>query len=309
MIKYIRIAFIIFALAYLVLGILLHVEVSFLVVGNYPDITGKFVARDYSLQFSYFIAGLVIIYLIYKSVKGERRFVTLYYWFIYFSILFFFYLIISLHQVEIIHIVQYTGVALLLAKLLDPSKEKFYFGKILFLGTCIGILDELMQYYVVSPTHTYLDFNDFLANLLGVIPGLLIYYGFKNHNVNNIDRKKFYNTKRFAFFTVITFWITYLFVNGNLKISPKHFVSPGSYAFIDHKFVVYMERIPGLLGSWQKHLVRGYYYALTPLEGILLVALICLLFSTFDPRIFDSVKNIIVNFKKFLKLNDLGKMK
>src|SRR5210317_901767 len=109
--KYYLVAFTFF---YSLLSILLHVEVSKLVTGKYDNITGDFNAREYSVEFSFIVLLIVIVYLIKKFVAGERRLTTLFYWFLYAIILFLFYFFISLHQVETIHIVQYTSIAYLI---------------------------------------------------------------------------------------------------------------------------------------------------------------------------------------------------
>ncbi len=281
-----------FTLLYIVLGMLLHVEVSLLVVGKYPEITGDFVAREHSVEFSFIVLFFIAIYFFIKTLKGRRRLTTYIYWLLYLIILVFFYLYISLHQVEIIHLIQYAGVAILLGFCLDPTKEKFIFGKILFIGATLGIIDELLQYYIVSPGHTYLDFNDFLVNSLGVIAGVLFYYGFFNpSSIFNRPLKPFYRTKRFSFILIFFSLISIFSLQGNLQVSPPHNIKPGSYELIDNQIVVFMERRPGLLGSWQDHFVDGQYYVLTPLEGMILIFLISFLFSTFDPRVFKRFKD------------------
>ncbi len=288
-----------FTAAYIIGGMLLHVEVSYLVVGKYPEVTGEFVPREYSVEFSIFVLMLIAVYFFAAVRKGRRLKATLIYWTIYAVVLVIFYLYISLHQVEIIHLIQYSGAAILLGYSLDPGRKKFLFGKILFLGTILGIIDELLQYYAVSPGHIYLDFNDFFVNSLGVIGGLLFYYGFKELPEAASSRlKPFYQTKRFSFCVVFFTLITVFMLQGYLQISPPYKIKPGSVEAVDGQLVVFMERVPGLLGSWQKHFVEGLYYALTPLEGMLLIFITVFIFSTFDPRVSNKLCQKIISLKK-----------
>lgn len=286
----IRILFYLFTAAYIIASWLLHIEVSRIVVGRYPEITGTFVPREHSVAFSFIVLFLLVIYFVVKAIRGERRNITFYYWFLYSVCLFVFYLFISLHQVEIIHLIQYSSIAYLLGLCFDPKREKFYFSEILFLGIVLGIIDELLQYYVVAPGHTYLDFNDFLVNAMGTLAGSLFYYGFRNPKIK-INTKPIYKSKRILITTGIAVIISLLFIDGTLRITPPYPIKAGSYAIVENRLTVYMERKAGLLGTWQKHFVRGHYYTLTPAEGTITIIFLYLAFSTYDPRFLNLVRD------------------
>ena len=277
--------FIFFTVAYIVASWLFHVEVTRLVVGKYKNITGDFVPREHSIEFSIIVIALVLIYLSVKTIKGERRLVTFIYIFLYLFVMVLFYSFLSLHQVEIIHLIQYSSIIYLLGLIIDRKRKQFAFGKLLFLGTALGIIDELLQYYVVAPGHRYLDFNDLYLNLLGVILGLLLFYGFKNPpSWNDKPLKPFYETTGFRIIILMGLIVSYLYFSGHLKSTPPEIIPPGSVKEYDGKTIIYLERKPGHLGTWQDHFVRGKYYALQPLEGMGLIFLVGFMFATFDPR-------------------------
>lgn len=283
--------FILFTVSYIAASWLFHVEVSKLVVGKYKNITGDFVPRDHSIEFSIIVIMLILIFLSVKAIKGERRIVTLAYIFLYLIVMVLFYSFLSLHQVEIIHIVQYSSIIYLLGLIVDKNRNNFAFGKLLFLGTALGIIDELLQYYIIAPGHKYLDFNDLYLNLLGVIFGLLLFYGFKNPPLwDDKPLKPFIETTGFRIIIMVGLIVSYLYFSGHLKTTPPEIIPPGSIKEFDGKTIIYLERKPGHLGTWQDHFVRGKYYALEPFEGMGLIFLVGFIFATFDPRYLKQFK-------------------
>ena len=78
-------------------------------------------------------------------------------------------------HLERIHYPQY---ALLAAILLLWIRNAYCVLKI---TTCLGIVDELYQWYFLSPNRrtTYIDFNDMVLNLLGGLMGILIVFSLK----------------------------------------------------------------------------------------------------------------------------------
>ena len=82
---------------------------------------------------------------------------------------------------EYLHYPQYALLAFLIARFHDPDRTAFAIGPVLLAVTVLGIADEALQYTWITISYSnYLDFNDFLLNLLGGAAGLLLYYGFKS---------------------------------------------------------------------------------------------------------------------------------
>jgi hypothetical protein len=80
---------------------------------------------------------------------------------------------------EYLHYPQYALLAWLMAVFADPHRKRWPIGPILLAATLLGIADEALQYAWITKSYSnYLDFNDFLLNLMGAAAGLLAYYGF-----------------------------------------------------------------------------------------------------------------------------------
>ena len=80
---------------------------------------------------------------------------------------------------EYLHYPQYALLAFLVTRFHDPDRTALAIGPVLLAVTVLGIADEALQYTWITISYSnYLDFNDFLLNLLGGTAGLLLYYGF-----------------------------------------------------------------------------------------------------------------------------------
>lgn len=72
-------------------------------------------------------------------------------------------------NIEMVHFIQYAGMAILLFPLIRR------YGETLFWTTLLGALDEAWQYFYLAPQRTdYYDFNDVIINLVGGALGLII---------------------------------------------------------------------------------------------------------------------------------------
>jgi VanZ family protein len=91
---------------------------------------------------------------------------------------------------EYAHYPQYALLAWLLARVLDPDRLHWPLVRILFWTTLLGALDELLQYVWITRRYSdYLDFNDFLVNLLAACAGMMLYYGFRQRPCATHHRK------------------------------------------------------------------------------------------------------------------------
>lgn len=287
--KFITVLFLILTILYIILSFLLHVEVTALVVGNMKWLTGNIVPRNYSVEASIAIITILILYIYYRSRKGVNRTYTFLFLYCYLIFVYYFYLVLSLHAVEYVHFIQYFGLVFLIGWTFDPDRKKFLYNKILFAGVVIGILDEIFQFYIVAPGHKYLDFNDFLINTLGTVGGLLLYYGFYPLQSAISNKRNFWVTKRFFFTSSTLIIILILIYSGIIEKTPPYPVAK-AVTTIDGNFKIYLERIPGWLGHWRAHFVSGYFYNLSPAQGIILIIIAVSFFSLYDPAIISKFK-------------------
>ncbi|NOX17601.1 MAG: hypothetical protein GXO87_04880, partial [Chlorobi bacterium] len=89
--------------------------------------------------------------------------------------------------------------------------------------------------------------------------------------------------------------IAFLFLIGVIQISPPEKLAGGPWLIDENHFIIYLERIPGLIGGFNHHFIRGYYYIPTPLEMLFITLFTGVIFATYDPRYIERLKNL---FKK-----------
>lgn len=80
--------------------------------------------------------------------------------------------------IEAIHYPQYALVAALLAWALDPTGQRRPALEVVLICAALSVADEALQYFHLMQRARYFDFNDLVFNQLGVLAGLLWYYGF-----------------------------------------------------------------------------------------------------------------------------------
>lgn len=284
--------FFLITVAYSVFAIFLHQEVSMIVVGKRPALTGSFKANNHSVEGGIIFLSLILIYLIYRYRKGVNRLYTILY--IYFCTLFIYiyFELYSLHPVEVIHIIHYSVLTLLLGCTFDRERRNFFFTEFVFIGFFIGFVDELLQYLVLIPAQKFLDFNDIYVNMLGAIAGILLFYSFVPLPLKTIKGLGFLSRKINLVISIFVLFTITLILSGNIRFSSDHFIEPGATEIIRGETVLYLERYPGILGSYLKHFIEGYFYNLNLFEWLVLSLITLFIVLSYDPR----------NFKWFLPL-------
>ena len=150
-------------------------------------------------------------------------------------------------NIELIHLVQYGAFALILFPLF-----RHYFHT-LWCCTFLGALDEAFQYYYLAPDRTnFLDFNDMILNLVGATFGLILIRSIPLYN----DAIPNAGGKRFTILTVIGSAITLVIL-----------------AMKD-----LLIRVPSE-SFWTTLPSKVTYHIVQPLEGIILISLLLLIYS------------------------------
>ncbi|MCX6170103.1 MAG: hypothetical protein NTX65_12220 [Ignavibacteriales bacterium] len=290
----------VFSLAYWFSCSTLHLKVTDFLTDWVETPWGKFIPRDSSIEVGVLISVLFFFTIIYKFSKGKKRLISSCYWlFVIISVfLSFRYLITA--PIEIVHYPQYAILSFLIAKSVDPSKKKFLLGRILFWVTILGIIDEMDQYFYLTKQFTqYLDFNDFSLNTVGAAIGLMTYYGFADFEETKIIFSKIFNSLEIRI-TIIFFTVFFiLIVVGIIVKSPPKEVTSADIINSHESFKIFLERIPGKVGSWQERDLGGYFYTLSYLSGSLLILIQILIFSLYSTDIFTKLKLLISKQKRF----------
>ena len=163
---------------------------------------------------------------------------------------------------EFIHFFQYA----LLSFLLLPLLQSYWLA--LVVGTILGIIDEWIQYTIISAGRTqYFDFNDVVLNLLGSAIGLISIGAIvhQRYPVTLLPKTGWYVLGALVTF----FFITWL-ANG-IDIYPDS-KNPAPFTLIKTKEKTFWTVLPP----------HRRFHVLRPLEGLLLLSLLFGLGSQLD---------------------------
>ena len=187
---------------------------------------------------------------------------------------------------EYFHYPQYALLAWLIARLLDPRRERWVPGRVLFWTILLGAIDELLQYVWITTSYShYVDFNDVLVNLVAGAAGVLLYYGAAQTPAAATVRPWLAGPEPKAGMILMLLVATVL-ASGRLQLSPANEVGPGGFAQdLDGRRALFLQRSAGLHGSWQAGPHRGRHYVLGPLEAVLLVAMTSVAFTGASRRL------------------------
>lgn len=181
---------------------------------------------------------------------------------------------------EYAHYPQYALLAWLIARALDPDRRRLAVGKVIFWTTLLGMADELQQYLWITASYSdYLDFNDFLVNLLAGTAGAMIYYcGRPAAPAARMPRFPWIET---AIALLIIGAAAAALHTGHIVVEPAHDIAPGGRGRSpDGVSRLYLQRRPGLYGSDNVGPYRGTYRILDPVTGLALMIGAGALFAT-----------------------------
>ena len=175
---------------------------------------------------------------------------------------------------EYAHYPQYALLALLLGRAMDPLRRRGCGPCLIAAATLLGIGDELIQYLWVTPTYGhYLDFNDFLVNMLGASAGALLYYsrepvekwGAPEHAAHCCTAP----LARWVV-AVLCAALVIALTSGLVRVSPDvgEQIPPGGWLRGAEGVRFYLQRRDGWYGSWQTGPYRGRYFVLPPGAGL-----------------------------------------
>ncbi len=246
--------------SYWLTAVVLHLDVAlWLVHRRETDLLDSWRLADFLPHAAMLLAILVVIWLIWRSAGGRHRLATAMLW------VFWLVMIAAIDRVllfsfpEYLHYPQYALLAFLIAWFVDPDRIRYPLAKILLTITLLGIADEALQYTWVTASYSqYLDFNDFLLNLVGGMAGLLLYYGFPaipgRRRTCQLDPQVF----RYASLIWLTTGAIMLALIGLLNITD------------DSHSLALIERTPSY-GLWLTSQRGEHYYVLPPVTGTLIL--------------------------------------
>lgn len=268
-------------LTYYVVNCLMHLQFSLWLVSQRDTLLGK---RAYAeLVPGLAIAGGIglILWLIVRLRRSPHPGLTSAFWLLWLGSVFLIDRYLTFSVNEYAHYPQYALLAWLLARAMDPQRVRWYVGRVLFWGTLMGIGDELLQYLWITTSYSdYLDFNDFIVNLVAVGAGVLLYYGPAAKPVQSgVYRKP---VVELLVTGAIALGVLVGLQTGRMVQSPTEKIPPGGIVQLtDGSRRLYLQRGPDFYGSWQAGPRHGRYYVMPPLPALLILVLAGLAFSSY----------------------------
>ena len=167
-------------IAYYIASVLGHLEVSlWLVQRRESELVGTYRLADFLPHAGALLLAAVVIWQTRRAWRGCNHGATLAAWAAWLAAVIAADRFLIYSFPEYLHYPQYALLAFLIARFHEPDRTAFAIGPVLLAVTVLGIADESLQYTWITISYSkYLDFNDFLLNLLGGAAGLLLYYGF-----------------------------------------------------------------------------------------------------------------------------------
>jgi hypothetical protein len=181
---------------------------------------------------------------------------------------------------EYAHYPQYALLAWLVARALDPRRRRWMPGHVIFWTSVLGMADELQQYLWIAPSYGhYLDFNDFLVNLVAAAAGTMLYYcsAAKARACAPLRPARIDAALAVALAIGIGVGLAVAvgFAMGMVAVSPPAGTSlpPGGWLSSEQGAgTFYLQRAAHWYQSWQTSVYRERYFVLPPWVGLVLMA-------------------------------------
>jgi hypothetical protein len=235
-------------------------------------------------------SGIVVVLTLIlgkQFYQGENHRLTMLYWAIW--LIFACAITINLvtTNIELIHFLQYGTLSYLLALAIDPERRKWPLITLMLLTLALGVIDELNQYFFLTPGNSaHIDFNDFLLNLQGAAGGMLIFYGFRFPHDRLASNEAHWKYEPWFLGVSVLYLASAVIIltllwSETLVYAPSHTIPPGGIEYSEGLLRVYLQREPGLLGSWNTSFSGGQYYVLSAAEGFFFLVTATIIYSSY----------------------------
>jgi hypothetical protein len=262
----------IFAVVY-VAGCLMHLRFSIWLVSPRETSLGRFAFADFVPAVAAAAAILLVAAIVVQLRRARRPWLLAGCWVLWAGAVALNDRFLTFSANEWAHYPQYGLVAWLLARAMDPARERRCAGRILFWVALLGAADELLQYRWITASYSdYFDFNDCVANVLGGAGGLLLHYGSAQGAVREV--RPGWPRAEAAVLATVAFVVASGFATGYVALSPVATVRvpPGGVAVLaDGTSRLYLQRRPSHYGSWQAGPRWSRYYVLPPMVSLLIM--------------------------------------
>ena len=212
------------------------------------------------------------LWLVFKQSEPAQRMQMVWFWGVWLACVYAVDLWLTFTVNEYAHYPQYALLAWMMAKAWDPAGDKGMAGWIVLSATALGVVDEVAQYLWITRTYSnYLDFNDFLVNLLAVAAGVQL-RGPCSRPM--LAKRPFY----MGWWVIVGLGLllSLALSTGRVitKPQPEIQVPPGGLVCqAPSDCVLYLQRSPEFFSTWQAGPHRGRHWILSPLWGSALILL------------------------------------
>jgi hypothetical protein len=271
-------------LAYYVSCCLMHLQFSLWLVRQRDTLLGRMAYAE--LMPGLVIAGAagLVLWLAVRLPKSARPRLTVAFWLLWLAAVALIdrYLTYSIN--EYAHYPEYALLAWLVARAMDPQRTFWYVGRVLFWTTLLGMGDELLQYTWITTSYSeYLDFNDFVTNLVAAAAGMLLYYGTAAQPPQLAQRSKPVVESVVA--VALTLVVATGLLTGRIVQTPAGKIPPGGIVSqVGNNSQFYLQRGPDFYGTWQSSQRHQRHYVLAPLPGLLIMLMVGLTFAGYGRK-------------------------
>lgn len=269
------------ALTYYVVVCLMHLQFSLWLVRGRNTWLGRMAYADLVPGLAVAAGVGLVVWIGMQVRKNARPWQTCGFWLLWLVCAFMIDRYLTFSTNEYAHYPQYAILAWLVARALDPDKTRWMVGRVLFWTTLMGMGDELLQYLWITISYSdYLDFNDFLTNLVAAAAGMLLYYGAATFPAFWVARSKPVISWLVA--GAITLVAVIGLQTGRIVPNPTEKIPPGAIAQLpDGTHRLYLQRGPDFYGAYQNGPRHGRYYVLPPVPALLLMLGLGVVFSRY----------------------------
>lgn len=269
------------ALTYYVVVCLMHLQFSLWLVRGRDTWLGRMAYADLVPGLAVATGVSLLVWIGMQARRNARPWLTCGYWLIWLACAFLIDRYLTFSTNEYVHYPQYAILAWLLARALDPDKTQWLVGRVLFWTTLMGMGDELLQYLWITTHYSdYLDFNDFLTNLVAAAAGMLLYYGGTAMRSSSIQRPK--PVISWLVGGVLTLMVVIGLQSGYIVPTPTEKIPPGGIVQLaDRTQRLYLQRGPDFYGAYQNGPRHGRYYVLPPAPALLIMLALGMVFASY----------------------------
>ena len=269
------------ALTYYVVVCLMHLQFSLWLVRGRDTWLGRIAYADLVPGLAVATGVSLLVWIGMQTKKSTRPWLTCGLWLLWLVSAFLIDRHLTFSTNEYAHYPQYAILAWLMARALDPTKTHWVVGRVLFWTTLMGMGDELLQYLWITTSYSdYLDFNDFLTNLVAAVAGMLLFYGAAAAPHSSTPRPK--PVISWLVVGVITLMVAIGMPTGRIVLTPAEKIPPGGIVQLaDGTQRLYLQRGPDFYGAYQNGPRHGRYYVLPPAPALLIMLALGMVFASY----------------------------